>query len=170
MDVHFETGEIIELGETYSAGNFRHYTHLELRNAEGGRILLHQVLADVLTTPKLSIGQTGTLAFVNRSGYLPSRKHVQFKNAIVGFGNQTDVVVGQELKGDGNRNLLIGLAAVAVILLMMGHPFVAAMTLPFLVVFGNLYMKTARAKGIREQVEAQFAKLGYTQKISKVYA
>lgn len=169
MDVHFETGEIIEIGETYSAGNFRHYTHLELRSAEGGRILLHQVLADVLTTPKLSIGQTGTIAFVNRVGNLTSDKRVTFRNAIVGFGNQTDMVVGQEMKGEGNRNFLIGLIALGVILLMLGHPFAAAFTLPFLVVFGNLYMKTARTKGIREKVEAKFAQLGYTQKISKVY-
>ncbi len=82
-NVIFETGEIVEVGESRSYGNSRFYTHIELQRADGTKVRLDDVAVSLMVTPKLltkavemnlADPPVATIAFINQRGQMLDKR------------------------------------------------------------------------------------------------
>lgn len=190
-NVIFETGKIVEVGESSSYGNSRFYSHIELLRADGTKVRLEDVAVSLMVTPKLLTSAVAlnltepsiaTIAFVHEKGQMLDKPLVlggkatgrHFRNLVIGYANED--TYGIE-RGVSAGLLLFSQIATVSLTLLCFFILIAGWWLILLVppvlallVAASSWRNLVRFKEITSLIKSRFTELGYIDSTTTVYS
>lgn len=189
--VIFETGEIVEVGESRSYGNSRFYSHIELQRADGSRIRLDDVAVSLMVTPKLLTRAvelnlkkppTATIAFINEKGQMLDKPLILggqgngrfFRNLIIGYASENTYGIDRGVSSGlllFSKIATVLLALLCLYILMVGWWLIALVLPGFALLVAALsWRQLARFRKISDLIKAKFVEMGYIDNTTTVYS
>ncbi|AYD01305.1 hypothetical protein [Neorhizobium sp. NCHU2750] len=190
-DVIFETGTIVEVGESRSYGGTRFYTHIELQRADGSKARLDDVAVSLIVTPKLltkavelnlADAPVATIAFVNQKGQMLDKPLIMggqsngrfFRNLVLGYASENGYGIE---RGVSKPLLLFSKIATVVLAFLCLYILVAgwwliALILPVLglLIAAVSWRQLAGFQKTFGVIQSKFIELGYIDRTTTVYS
>lgn len=189
-NVIFETGVIVEVGESRSYGNSRFYSHIELQRADGSKVRLDDVAVSLIVTPKLltkavelnlAEAPVATIAFINERGQMLDKPMIlggkangrYFRNLVMGYASENTYGIER-----GVSPGLLLLSKIATVLLSIVILYIFAIgwwplaVLPVvpLLIAALSWQQLARLQDAFGLIKSKFIELGYLDRTTTVYS
>jgi len=190
-NVIFETGTIIEVGESRSYGNSRLYSHIELQRADGSTVRLDDVAVSLMVTPKLltkavelNLAEVpvATIAFINEKGQMLDKPLIMggqsngrfFRNLVIGYASESSYGID---RGVSRGLLVLSQIATVVLVLLCLYILMAGWWLTALILSGLAlviaalsWRQLAQFEKASELIKSKFVEMGYIDLTKTVYS
>lgn len=169
MQIHYETGQVTEIGASEFNKNETTYSHVLIENAEGEKIRLRNLRVLSSLDTALAVGTEGTFAFVKRTGLTSG----QSTTGLIAIGNADglSVVHDPDFTPMKRKAGIILFLAVGALFIhhMLALAILMFVALPTFVGYGIAAISLRKQKKMVDGVRAQFLTMGIQEKALRVY-
>jgi hypothetical protein len=169
VKVYYGTGKVQEIESGFVHGKIRYHSYVLLKRDDGEVVRLEDVAVDEHLAAAVKVGQSCTIAYIDRKGRAPKPYDSQIiRNVIVGVAASDGYLVMNARKQTYHPHLNFGVSGFGALLIMMTrdsyHPTAwLFIGLLMVIIFGLLGLtdlnSVGNTNGIRDEIIGKFESL-----------